>query len=102
MQSRKSIRKSERARRVSLESLKRFSELSWALYLAEGDEITPPAPESEQEQLRAKFWAAAAVETAATERVNLRNVAARFKRGRITKDEIPAVCERVRRSIKER
>lgn len=76
MPSQKSIRKSRRVEAVAREQFKRFSQASWALHLAEGDEISASAPEAERKLLETKFWDAAAAEHAATERVSLRNVSA--------------------------
>jgi hypothetical protein len=96
MKSRKSIKKSNRSEAIAREAFKRFSNASWALSLAEGDECTNPAPAETQSKLRAIFWAAANAETAATARVNLRNVAARYSLRRITKAQIPTIIARIR------
>lgn len=97
MSTRKSIKKSRRIEAAAQERFKRFSQASWALSLAEGDEIGDPAPKSEQEKLSADFWDAAEAEKQAAQRLNLRNVNARLKRGKIRKDQIPQICERIKK-----
>jgi hypothetical protein len=100
MVSKKSIRKSQRLEAVANEAFKRFAAASWALDLASGDEdgLEAPAPEAQQKKLRDAFWATNAMTAQATIRVNLRNVSARFHRGRITRDEISVVIARVRQA----
>lgn len=99
MPSRKSIQKSRRAEDVARESFRRFSRASWALSLAEGDEISKPTTAEVQVQLRAIFYAAGRAESAARDRVNLRNVAARYALKRITKARIPDIVARIRAGI---
>lgn len=98
MANNKSMRKSKRLEAIANEAFKRFSQASWATKLAEGDEISKPSPKAVQERLNAIFWAAAAADSAATARVNLRNVAARYSLKRITKAQIPVICARIRKS----
>lgn len=99
MVSRKSIKKTRRIEAIANEAFKRFSQASWATKLAEGDEISEPSPKAVQERLNAIFWAAAAADSAATARLNLRNVAARYRLKRITKEQIPVICNRIRESM---
>lgn len=102
MASKKSARKSNRLEAVANETFKRFSQADWNLTLAEGDEISEPEPKSVQDAMRSKFYAMAEMVNAATERVNLRNVSARYARGRISRELIPSTCARVRASIRNR
>lgn len=96
MVSKRYQRKSERIEKIANESFKRFSNASWALDLAQGDELDSPKPETVQNKLRTAFYAAGEQVSQSTLRVNLRNIASRFALGRITKDQIAEKCALVR------
>lgn len=96
MVSKRYQRKSERIEKIANEQFKRFSNASWALDMSRGDEYDEPATEATQEKLRAQFYAVAAQVSQSTLRVNLRNVASRFRLGRITKEQIAEKCALVR------